>query len=70
MGDAVVYAGSITRPELTKWATSWAPITTWITSATCRSARDLRKINAANLREAHRLLDERCAIGKMVTTGF
>ncbi len=32
--------------------------------------RDLGKINAANLREAHRLLEEGRAIGKLVMTGF
>ncbi|GAB5100108.1 zinc-binding alcohol dehydrogenase family protein [Caballeronia sp. HLA56] len=32
--------------------------------------RDLGKINATNLREAHRLLEEGRAIGKLVLTGF
>jgi NADPH2:quinone reductase len=32
--------------------------------------RDLGKINAANLREAHRLLEEGRAIGKLALTGF
>ena len=32
--------------------------------------RDLGRINAANLREAHRLLEEEHAIGKLVLTGF
>lgn len=32
--------------------------------------RDLGKINAANLREAHRLLEEGRSIGKLVMTGF
>ena len=32
--------------------------------------RDLGRINAANLREAHRLLEEGRAIGKLVLTGF
>jgi NADPH:quinone reductase len=32
--------------------------------------KDLGKINAANLREAHRLLEEGRAIGKLVLTGF
>jgi zinc-binding alcohol dehydrogenase family protein len=32
--------------------------------------RDLGKINSANLREAHRLLEEGRAIGKLVMTGF
>jgi NADPH:quinone reductase-like Zn-dependent oxidoreductase len=32
--------------------------------------RDLGRIDAANLREAHRLLEEGRAIGKLVLTGF
>jgi zinc-binding alcohol dehydrogenase family protein len=32
--------------------------------------RDLGKINAANLREAHRLLEEGRTVGKLVLTGF
>lgn len=32
--------------------------------------KNLGKIDAANLREAHRLLEERRAIGKLVLTGF
>jgi NADPH:quinone reductase len=32
--------------------------------------RDLGKINAVNLREAHRLLEEGRSIGKLVMTGF
>ena len=32
--------------------------------------QDLGTINAENLRRAHRLLEERRAIGKLVLTGF
>jgi len=32
--------------------------------------RDLGKINAVNLREAHRLLEQGRSIGKLVMTGF